>query len=296
MILGKPGRTPYIARVSFLDRVNECNAHDLSNFFPFFVEGRRVGWVKKGVAQRLAAFAGIFDVASDSVALHADLATPAARTAAMAEAVDALEAEGLVRHRRGELYPVSTGFAANPFFQMERAAVPLFGVRAYGVHLNGYVRRADGETLMWVAQRDPNKATYPGQLDNIVAGGQPVGLGLSENLVKESGEEAAIPPELAAKARPVGAVSYCCETDEGLRPDVLFCYDLELPETFEPKNADGEVAAFYLWPVDKAMHVVASTREFKFNCNLVAIDFFIRHGFIPPDHPDYLALLHGLHA
>ena len=62
-----------------------------------------------------------------------------------------------------------------------------------------------------------------------------------------------------------------------------------------PRNADGEVAAFFLWPVDKVMHVVASTREFKFNCNLVAIDFFIRHGFIAPDHPDYLALTQSLH-
>jgi hypothetical protein len=148
---------------------------------------------------------------------------------------------------------------------------------------------------MWVAERAQDKQTFPGQLDQIVAGGQPVGLGLAQNLVKECAEEASIPPEVAARAVPVGAVTYCCEIDDGLRPDVLFCYDLELPDGFEPRNADGEVAAFHLWPVDRVMHIVASTREFKFNCNLVAIDFFIRHGFVPPEHPDYLALLHALH-
>jgi hypothetical protein len=228
------------------------------------------------------------------VALVDALATPAARTAAMAVVVDDLVAEGRVTGVRGELYPVSTSFGANPLFQMERAAVPLFGVRAYGIHLNGYVRRG-AEKLMWVAQRAAGKQTFPGQLDQIVAGGQPVGLGLAENLAKECAEEASIPPHLAARAVPVGAVTYCCEVDEGLRPDVLFCYDLELPDGFEPKNTDGEVEAFHLWPMERVMHIVGSTREFKFNCNLVAIDFFIRHGFIPHEHPDYLALLHALH-
>ena len=280
--------------MSFLDRVHECNTHDLSNFLPFFVEGVRVGWVRKEFAQRLADFSDTFEVASDSVAMAAQLATPAARTAAMAAVVHQLAAEGLVEGVRGELYPVSTSFAANPLLQMERAAAPLFGVHAYGVHLNGFVRQGD-ETLIWVAQRAVNKHTFPGQLDQIVAGGQPVGLGLAENVVKESGEEASIPAALAARAVPVGAVSYCCEMEEGLRPDVLFCYDLELPPDFVPCNTDGEVAAFFLWPVDKVMHIVASTREFKFNCNLVAIDFFIRHGFIAPDHPDYLTLTKSLH-
>jgi 8-oxo-dGTP pyrophosphatase MutT (NUDIX family) len=280
--------------VSFLDRVRECNAHDFAKFLPFFVDGIRVGWIGQGFARRLAQFGDVFDIASDSVSMAARLSTPAARTAAMAEIVAALAAEGRVTGVRGELYPVSTSFAANPLLQMERAAVPLFGVRAYGIHVNGYVRRG-AETLMWVAERAADKQTFPGQLDQIVAGGQPVGLGLAENLVKECAEEASIPASLAAKAVPVGAVTYCCEVDEGLRPDVLFCYDLELPESFEPKNSDGEVAAFHLWPMERVMHVVASTREFKFNCNLVAIDFFIRHGFLGPEHPDYLALLHALH-
>jgi hypothetical protein len=280
--------------VSFLERVRECNAHDLANFLPFFVEGVRVGWVRRSMAQRLAGFADVFDVQSDSVTMAQTLATPAARTAAMAFVVETLAAEGVIKGVRGELYPVSTGFAANPFFQMERAAVPLFGVRAYGIHVNGFVRK-NGATLLWVAQRAADKQTFPGQLDQIVAGGQPVGLRLTENLVKECGEEASIPAALARTAVAVGAVTYCCEVNEGLRPDVLFCYDLELPADFIPKNSDGEVAAFHLWPVDKAMHIVASTREFKFNCNLVAIDFFIRHGFLAPDHPEYVELLRALH-
>ena len=64
---------------------------------------------------------------------------------------------------------------------------------------------------------------------------QPHGLSPQENVVKECEEEASIPQELAQRAQPVGAVSYSSEQAEGLKRDVLFCYDLELPNSFEPK-------------------------------------------------------------
>jgi 8-oxo-dGTP pyrophosphatase MutT (NUDIX family) len=147
---------------------------------------------------------------------------------------------------------------------------------------------------MWIGRRAPDKHTYPDQLDNLIGGGQPAGMGLMDNLMKEAEEEASIPPELAARAVPVGAVSYCLETEEGLRPDVLFCYDLDLPRDFVPVNRDGEVAEFQLWPMDRVLETVAETRDFKFNCNLVCIDFAVRRGFVPPDDPDYLEIAQGL--
>ena len=61
------------------------------------------------------------------------------RSEAVAEALLALKAEGLVPGWRNEPYPVGSDFYAPPLMQMERAAVPLFGVRAYGVHVNGFV-------------------------------------------------------------------------------------------------------------------------------------------------------------
>lgn len=68
---------------------------------------------------------------------------------------------------------------------------------------------------------------------------QPHGLSCQENVVKECGEEASIPPELAAKAIPTGVVSYTADQPEGCKRDVLFCYDLELPEDFQPKPLVG---------------------------------------------------------
>ena len=42
------------------------------------------------------------------------------------------------------------------------------------------------------------------------------------------------------------------------------------------------------------METVAETREFKFNCNLIVIDFLVRHGLIGPERPDYIEIVGGL--
>ena len=68
----------------------------------------------------------------------------------------------------------------------------------------------------------------------------------AETLIKEAAEEAAIPEALASKARPVATVTYAMARPEGLRRDVLHCYDLELPEDFTPVPHDGEVDGFAL--------------------------------------------------
>ncbi len=279
--------------MSFLDRIAECNAHDLSHFRPFMVAGQRVGWVRLEVQQRLAGFGDVFKVDDRGVTLNPRLKNFEERSAAIIPPLRALEKQGLITGWRDEPYPINTSFTAQPLMQMERAAIPHFGVRAYGVHMNGFVRRADG-LHMWVARRARDKPTYPGMLDNTVAGGQPIGISLVDNLVKECKEEANIPASLARQAIAVGAITYCMEAPDGLKPDVQFCFDLELPDDFTPGNTDGEIDEFFLWPIARVAETVRDTREFKFNCNLVIIDFLVRHGVLPPDDPDYIDICQRL--
>jgi len=40
---------------------------------------------------------------------------------------------------------------------------------------------------------------------------------------------------------------------------------------------------------------VRTTDDFKFNVNLVILDFALRHGLIPVDDPEYLDVASGLH-
>ncbi len=51
---------------------------------------------------------------------------------------------------------------------------------------------------------------------------------------QECGEEAGIPPALAATAVAAGAVSYTALQPAGVKRDVLFVYDLRLPADFTP--------------------------------------------------------------
>jgi 8-oxo-dGTP pyrophosphatase MutT (NUDIX family) len=158
----------------------------------------------------------------------------------------------------------------------------VLGIQAQGVHVNGLVRMGDGLHL-WVAVRAADKLLDPNKLDHIVAGGVPAGLTPMQTLEKEAGEEAAIPPELAARAIKVATIDYAMNRAEGLRRDRLHCYDLELPADFVPHPADGEVSRFELWPITHVLEMVRDSDAFKFNVNLVLIDLFLRHSLIDGD-------------
>jgi hypothetical protein len=281
--------------MSLFDRVRYCMRRDMRGFRPFQVDGARVGWLRHAFAERLCDFPGTFLVSPDSVRLEPRLDGFDARTRAVADVLEALRGESWLGVWRNEAYPVATSYYAPPLLQIERAAVPAFGVQAYGVHLNGYIGRGD-DMRMWVARRSRFKPTAPGKLDHLVAGGQPIGVGLMQNLIKECEEEASLPADLARRARPVGAVSYLMENEEGLRNDILFNYDLEVPADFVPRNADGEIEEFFLWPIDRVIRVVSETEDFKFNVALVVVDFLFRHGFLDPEDREYLDVLHCLRS
>ena len=52
--------------------------------------------------------------------------------------------------------------------------------------------------------------------------------------------------------------------------------------------------SFQRLPVAEVAEIIATTDNFKDNCNLVVIDFLIRHGHLTPEQPGYLELLAGL--
>jgi len=218
---------------------------------------------------------------------------------------------------RDELYPVAEGFHDEPMLLVERAATPLLGTQDYGVHVNGLVRGDDGkkkkkkkteELRMWMARRSRSKSKYPGMLDHIVAGGQPAGMSLLDNVVKECEEEAGVPPELTREVvRAAGAVSYeSYQPYEGddevidgvISRSLLFCYDMELPSDFTPVVVDGEVDHFFQATIDevKAMMDPEFDDPIKPNCYPVIIDYLLRAGHISPDSTGYLDVLRTLRS
>lgn len=281
--------------MSFLAHIHRCNRWEPSDFIPFRLDDNRVGSIRRAFAEHLERWPHLFQIASDGVTWVSVLSGFEDRNRALGDVLAELAADGIVEYLHGERYPVTHGDRTQARMLIDRACAPYFGVRAFGQHMNGFVR--DGEGLkMWVARRAADRRTYPRYLDHLAAGGLPWGMTLADNLRKECREEANIPAALADRARPVGAVTYCRDSKRGLKPDVMYCYDLELPPDFEPRCTDGEVETFSLWPVERVMETVRESDEFKLNCNLVIIDFLIRHGYISPDAPDYLPIVQGLRA
>jgi hypothetical protein len=279
--------------VSFLDRIDLCRRWDPEAYRPFVIEARALGRVRHDLARRLSEFPRVFQVSESAVVLNPALADFESRSRAVEEVLRPLSKAGEVGRWRDEAYPVLRRWGETPLMVLDRGAVPDLGLRAFGVHLNGLVEGPEGLEL-WVARRSLDKPTAPGKLDHIVAGGQPHGLGIRENLVKECAEEAGIPAELAARAVAVGAVSYRCERPEGLRDDVLFCFDLALPGDFVPENTDGEVESFWLWPIERVIETLRESDDFKFNVNLVLLHLLIRRGLLGPDDAGYQEILEGL--
>jgi 8-oxo-dGTP pyrophosphatase MutT (NUDIX family) len=252
------------------------------------MDGRPYGLVDKECAALLLSKTSVFVVDGKGIALSPTFNTFTARSHALMQAT-----EWMCHHTgkalRNELYAVTANWGEEPVAQIDRVAVPWFGVRAWGVHVNGFVRKADG-IYLWIGERAADRLAEPGKLDNMIGGGQPIGLSLEDNLCKEAQEEAGIEASLALTAKRVTTLNYCLERKEGLRTDTLFIYDLELPQDFIPHNTDGEVAAFHLLPLADVAALVHDTDKFKFNCNMVVIDFLLRHGFITPQDAEYTDL------
>jgi 8-oxo-dGTP pyrophosphatase MutT (NUDIX family) len=233
------------------------------------VSGQQVGWLTPELADRIVELGGART--ADAVSLLADQLQPAAR---------ALAEEGKFPWR-GEAFDVRATPDGEPLGQIDRGALPAFGLMALGVHVNGLVE-SGGKTRLWVARRAQDKLLDPGKLDHLVAGGVAAGHGVWDTLLKEAGEEAGLPADLARHAKHVGTISYAMERQEGLRRDCLHCYDLFLPETFVPHPQDREVERFELWELDRVLDTVRRTDAFKFNVNLVLIDLFLRRALLEP--------------
>lgn len=294
-VAGSPDVVVHIFVMGLLRHIAACNQAEISKYIPFRVGGRAVGYVRPDLARRIVEWDGAFRSTGDALELDPAVEDADERSAAFDRIGPSLLEAGAIRKLRVERYSVLERWGASPLASIDRGMVTPFGLRAFGVHINGFVRDASGGLSVWVARRARDRAVDPGKLDNMVAGGLPHGLTLAQNLVKEGWEEAGLTPETLSRAKPVGAVSYTMETRHGLKPDTMFLFDLELPPGLVPHNTDGEVESFELWPAQRVMESVRDTDDWKFNVGLTMIDFLIRHGLIHPDHPDYALLVRGLH-
>ncbi|KAI1176987.1 NUDIX hydrolase domain-like protein [Nemania sp. FL0916] len=320
------GAEPVEKNMSYLDIIREADAFPYEETEPgaykdIFTtlyklvwkkkDGPLLGYILASTLHRLLdvpeSMRGPVVVDESARTVHAfEHATERERTAAVAAVMrywrdnDSFQT---LRGWRDELWPVY-GSDSEVLYSAERSGTGLLGVMRYGVHMTGYVsdEAAPHGMRIWVPRRAASKSTYPGMLDNTVAGGLMTGEDPFECLVREADEEASLSEKVMRdRATFTGMVTYIYITDERaggpgqMYPETQWVYDIELPADERPTPKDGEVAEFYLWTVDEVCAALAKGL-YKPNCALIAVDFLIRHGIITADNEsDYAEILQRLH-
>jgi 8-oxo-dGTP pyrophosphatase MutT (NUDIX family) len=185
---------------------------------------------------------------------------------------------------------------------MDRGGVDLFGVITHGVHLTGFVQTESG-LKYWVPRRSYTKSTFPGLLDNFVAGSLSSGEKPIDAMVREVSEETGIPEEYTrANMKPCGTLTFQLTSTNDGRPGCQhqsqYVYEMELSNDVVPRVNDGEVDNFMLMSLEEVQ--AALTRgEFTPNRTLTYIAHFIRHGIVNTENEERIfelcARLHRKH-
>jgi len=264
----------------------------------FVVEDQEVGFVMPYIADVLKVYSKVFELNNQSIVLNPNYKTIEERTKIIEETLIDLREKNVFKSLNGwrnEHYNVRSKFSEKTLFTMERAAVGLFGIKAYACNINGYVKK-NNEYFLWIAKRADNKQTFPGMLDNLAGGGLTSGLGVVECARKELAEEAGLSEENSKEMKSVGAVSYAYEEEgEGVCIEADFVFDIKLPDDFVPNNKDGEVNEFYLMNMNQVKEAIAND-EFMPSSAAITIDFMKRKGILTPDDlPNYLEIMEKLH-
>jgi 8-oxo-dGTP pyrophosphatase MutT (NUDIX family) len=159
------------------------------------------------------------------------------------------------------------------YFRLERSAFRAFGFRSMATHINGYTKAGN----LWLGRRSETKATDPGRLDNLAAGG----IGADEtpwvNARRELWEEAGVPPQIADQIEPAGRIHMRRPIPgRGFHDEQLYVYDLELADNFVPTNHDGEVSGFIEISLSEAAARILAD-EFTSDAAFVTADFILRN-------------------
>jgi 8-oxo-dGTP pyrophosphatase MutT (NUDIX family) len=169
------------------------------------------------------------------------------RSALLQAALEQCHARGLVHGWRNEAFAFWRHDCLVPpddgrpwLLAVERAGFRFLGMRSHAVHINGFT--PDGR--LWCGRRALTKATDPGLLDNVTAGGLPAGESPLECALRELQEEAGAVLEDTHTLHDAGLVRTARMDAGGWHDETLLVYNWACADGWEPANQDGEVAGF----------------------------------------------------
>lgn len=220
------------------------------------------------------------------------------------------------KHVSGSLFPIACQGMDLAGVKMPAPMRGMFGIVTYGVHLNIFsqIKKSDAQHHIfgWVSTRS-NITTFPGMLDQVVAGGMDDVNVLDPlmELRREAHEEAGLTLNLRTRymerdGRVIGKVTgpyqiqfydrkdHRSRNEEGhLEPGVRFVFDLEVDDTFIPKPNSEVIHKFVLKSVEEIKKDLINLR-WKPNSGLAMLASLIRRGIITQQEASIGELLGGL--
>ena len=180
--------------------------------------------------------------------------SPRERSQVLQSVAEQLHSHGHVWGWRNELYEgwgkeqASWPDPPPALFRLERAAYRFFGLRSHAAHVHGVTH--DGR--MWCGRRSTTKATDPGMLDNMAAGGLPEGEVPVRCAKREIHEEAGL-VRAASQLVSCGAITTERAVPEGWHSETIFVYVTTVADTETPRNLDGEVSDYVCLEIDEVL-------------------------------------------
>ena len=217
-----------------------------ADYLPWFCGSQHLGWLAPPRAHWLAQHLPDCRLKAHGLVWQAQALNGATRSALLQAAVLQARSQGLLTGWRDERFcfwndgQVLPGAQSQARLDVERAGFRFLGLLSHAVHVNGFV--PDGR--LWVARRALSKATDPGLLDNVTAGGLPSGESVRDCLQRELAEEAGLMDLQGLACVSAGWVRSARQEPQGWHDEVIHVFNLGLAPDFVPRNQDGEVAAF----------------------------------------------------
>ncbi len=233
------------------------------------VAGLPCGWVDARSAACLARPPSPFTLDASQLRLAPALEEFDICSRALNEAATRLRDSGRLPGWRNEQLDVHADDGRR-LATIERAACRALGIATRSVHLNAFT--SNGELL--AARRAAHKTSDPGRWDNLAGGMVAAGESDRQALAREAHEEAGL--ELDGLTLSQGAeLRVQRPVAEGLMIETVQVFDVQLSGMYAPRNLDGEVAEFGIWPVDHLMDAI-ERGEFTLEASLATLDALAR--------------------
>jgi 8-oxo-dGTP pyrophosphatase MutT (NUDIX family) len=210
-------------------------------------DGVDLGWVSADRAQDMVALLPGCTLVQGRLLWQTAADQPLQRSQALQAFLKQQAAQGRLTGWRGEFFAwwpdtpaCPPALDVPPFLCVERAGFRHLGMMSHAVHIHGFLPQGD----LWCGRRSDHKATDPGLLDNLAAGGLTAGETPLATAVRELAEEASLHLSDPTRLQGAGVIRTQRLEPQGWHDEQLLVYTLHLSEQETPINADGEVQEF----------------------------------------------------